>query len=52
MLAVADDVRAWCEKTGGRGRIVTVKIKWADFQQSTRAGANMPAMERKLGGER
>ena len=37
MLAMADDVWAWCEKTGGRGRTVTVKIKWADFQQSTRS---------------
>jgi DNA polymerase-4 len=34
---MADNVWAWCEKTGGRGRTVTVKIKWADFQQSTRS---------------
>ena len=26
-----------CEKTGGRGRTVTVKIKWSDFTQSTRS---------------
>jgi DNA ligase D-like protein (predicted 3'-phosphoesterase) len=37
VLAMADHVWAWCEKTGGRGRTVTVKIKWADFQQSTRS---------------
>jgi DNA polymerase IV len=37
VLAMADDVWAWCEKTDGRGRTVTVKIKWADFQQSTRS---------------
>jgi DNA polymerase-4 len=37
VLAMADDVWAWCEKTGGRGRTVTVKIRWADFQQSTRS---------------
>jgi DNA polymerase-4 len=37
VLAMADDVWAWCEKTGSRGRTVTVKIKWADFQQSTRS---------------
>lgn len=37
VLAMADDVWAWCEKCGGRGRTVTVKIKWADFQQSTRS---------------
>ncbi len=37
VLAVADDVWAWCEKTAQRGRTVTVKIKWGDFQQSTRS---------------
>jgi DNA polymerase-4 len=37
VLAMADDVWAWCEKSGFRGRTVTVKIKWADFQQSTRS---------------
>ena len=37
VLAMADDVWAWCEKTGRRARTVTVKIKWADFQQSTRS---------------
>jgi DNA polymerase IV len=37
VLAMADDVWAWCEKSGGRGRTVTVKVKWADFQQSTRS---------------
>jgi DNA polymerase-4 len=37
VLAMADGVWAWCEKTGRRGRTVTVKIKWADFQQSTRS---------------
>ena len=35
--AMADDVWAWCEQTGSRGRTVTVKVKWADFQQSTRS---------------
>ncbi|MES2033711.1 MAG: DNA polymerase IV [Pseudomonadota bacterium] len=42
VLAMADDVWAWCERTGGRGRTVTVKIKWADFQQSTRS-RSLPA---------
>ena len=37
VLAMADDVWAWCEKTGARGRTVTVKIKWADFEISTRS---------------
>lgn len=35
--AMADDVWAWCEKTGRRARTVTVKVKWADFRQSTRS---------------
>ena len=42
VLAMADDVWAWCERTGARGRTVTVKIKWADFRQSTR-GRSMAA---------
>src|SRR5271156_3229214 len=37
VIAMADDVWAWCEKTNARGRTVTVKIKWADFQISTRS---------------
>jgi DNA polymerase IV len=37
VLAMADEVWAWCEKAGARARTVTVKIKWADFQQSTRS---------------
>ncbi|MBC2669686.1 DNA polymerase IV [Novosphingobium piscinae] len=37
VLAMADDVWAWCERSGGRGRTVTVKVKWADFRQSTRS---------------
>jgi DNA polymerase-4 len=36
VIAMADDVWSWCEKTNARGRTVTVKIKWADFQISTR----------------
>lgn len=35
--ALADDVWAWCEKTGAHGRTVTVKIKYTDFQQATRS---------------
>ena len=34
---MADDVWAWCEKAGSLGRTVTVKVKWADFRQSTRS---------------
>jgi len=34
---MADEVWDWCEKTGGFGRTVTVKIKYADFRQITRS---------------
>jgi DNA polymerase-4 len=37
VVAMADDVWAWCEKANARGRTVTVKIKWTDFQISTRS---------------
>jgi DNA polymerase IV len=37
VIAMADDVWAWCEKANARGRTVTVKIKWAHFQISTRS---------------
>ena len=37
VIAMADDVWAWCEKTNCRGRTVTVKIKWANFQVSSRS---------------
>ena len=35
--AMADEVWAWCEKTRASGRTVTVKIKYAGFQQVTRS---------------
>jgi DNA polymerase-4 len=37
VIAMAEDVWAWCEKTSARGRTVTMKIKWADFQISARS---------------
>ena len=37
VAAVLDDVWSWCERTGTRGRTVTVKIKYADFQIVTRS---------------
>jgi nucleotidyltransferase/DNA polymerase involved in DNA repair len=48
VIAMAN-VWAWCEKANSRGRTVTVKIKWADFQLSTRSRsmetASVPAAE-------
>jgi DNA polymerase-4 len=37
VIAMADEVWAWCEKTNSRGGTVRGKIKWADFQISTRS---------------
>jgi DNA polymerase IV len=37
VIAMSDDVWAWCEKTNCLGRTVTVKIKWADLQISSRS---------------
>lgn len=34
---MADDVWAWCEKTGSYGHTLTVKVKYADFRQITRS---------------
>ncbi len=37
VLRMAEDVWAWCERAQSFGRTVTVKIKYADFQQITRS---------------
>jgi DNA polymerase-4 len=37
VLALADKVWTWCETAQAFGRTVTVKIKYADFQQATRS---------------
>lgn len=37
VAAMADEVWRWCEKARTSGRTVTVKIKYADFQQITRS---------------
>ena len=37
VLQMANDVWAWCQKRNSLGRTVTVKIKWADFRQTTRS---------------
>jgi DNA polymerase IV len=37
LLPIIDKVWRHCESTGARGRTVTVKIKYADFQQITRS---------------
>ena len=42
--AMADDVWAWCEKSGGRGRTVTVKARYADFRTVTRSRTRASAV--------
>jgi DNA polymerase-4 len=41
--AMADEVWTWCDKAQAFGRTVTVKVKFADFQQVTRS-RSFPAM--------
>jgi DNA polymerase-4 len=47
VIAMADDVWTWCEKANAFGRTVTVKIKWADFQISSRSRSVETAIETK-----
>ena len=49
LIAMADVVWAWCEKANSRGRTVTVKIKWADFQLSTRSRSMESAIQTRHG---
>lgn len=37
VLRMAEDVWEWCDKAQAFGRTVTVKVKYADFQQITRS---------------
>ncbi|MFM9828601.1 MAG: DNA polymerase IV [Sphingomonas sp.] len=37
LVRLAREVWQWCERTGGRGRTVVVKVKFADFQIVTRS---------------
>lgn len=37
LAGVASDVWRWCEASGGRGRTVVIKVKYADFQIVTRS---------------
>ncbi len=45
VIAMADEVWGWCEKANSRGRTVTVKVKWANFQLSTRSRSMETAIE-------
>ena len=43
---MADDVWAWCDNAQAFGRTVTVKVKFADFQQVTRSRSFPAAIAR------
>jgi len=42
-----EDVWAWCERSGGRGRTLTLKVKYADFQQITRSRSSIAVFDSK-----
>lgn len=47
LLVQADSVWDWCERTGGRGRTVTVKARYSDFRIVTRSRTlNAPVQDR------
>jgi DNA polymerase-4 len=49
VVAMADEVWAWCEGARSFGRTVTVKIKFADFRQATRSRTlSVPVATRDL----
>ncbi|WP_119300688.1 DNA polymerase IV [Dongia deserti] len=49
VLAMADEVWAWCAKAKAFGRTVTVKVKFADFHQVTRSRSfSAPVTNRDL----
>ena len=47
VIAMADEVWGWCEKANSRGRTVTVKVKWANFQITTSSRSLEAAIETK-----
>jgi DNA polymerase-4 len=49
VVSMADEVWAWCETAQMFGRTVTVKIKYADFQQATRSRSlSSPVLTREI----
>ena len=46
VVSMADEVWIWCEKAKAFGRTVTVKVKFADFQQVTRSRSFAAAIAR------
>jgi DNA polymerase-4 len=52
LLPIIDKVWRHCESTGARGRTVTLKIKYADFQQITRSQSPGGLIDTRAGLER
>jgi DNA polymerase IV len=48
LLPIIDKVWSHCESTGTRGRTVTLKIKYADFQQATRSRSLRGVIEGRM----
>jgi DNA polymerase-4 len=42
--ALTEEVWAWCERTGARGRTVTVKLRYSDFRTLTRSRSAVAAV--------
>jgi DNA polymerase-4 len=47
VLSMADEVWTWCEQAARFGRTVTVKVKFADFQQRTRSRSFAAPVDRR-----
>ena len=52
LLPIVDKVWRHCEGTGARGRTVTLKVKYTDFQQVTRSRSLAGVIERRVALER
>ncbi len=48
VLGQADDVWAWCDKAQAFGRTVTVKVKYADFQNITRSRTHPTVVDTQI----
>jgi DNA polymerase-4 len=52
LLPIVDKVWCHCEGTGARGRTVTLKVKYTDFQQITRSRSLAGVIEKRVALER
>jgi DNA polymerase-4 len=52
LLPIVDKVWCHCQGTGARGRTVTLKVKYTDFQQVTRSRSLAGVIEERVALER